>query len=192
MRLYTIQSIDALKVLVEKGLLVGEERYVEPIFLQYFQWMMEQANARGIEMRDYPIWACPDKEMLFRIFSNQNFKNRDQVLITFEVPDEQCLLSSYHHWEEVLIGCYIYKDAEEAHYYETTIDWYNDEYLGSEQYPYPVPVEKSWERIFSIENYPDHSIQAVTPKITASMVKNIEVLSWNPFYDTYYDRYRNE
>lgn len=185
MRLYTIQSVPALKALISQHVLVGEKRFIEPIFVKYFDWMVEQANARGIRMENYPIWACPDKEMLLRIFQIQHFQQREHVLITFEVPDKDVLLSSYNRWEEVLIGCYIYKDQAERDYYENTIDWYNGESLGEGKFPYPVPVEKSWAHIFAIENYPDDYIQAVTPKLTASIVKKIEVLTWNRYYKKY-------
>lgn len=186
MRLYTIHHKNSFKKLLTQRILPTDAHYIDQCFLNAYDWMIKQAQIRGLQLTTYPVWAAPSKEDLFQIWRLRSFTEREYVLITFEVDERQCLHSVYSAWEEVLVGgCFIYYSLAEEQAFYQSLNLDDDALYHLDTLPAPFDIEKSYERIFELEKFPNEAIQTITPQLTAAMVKRIEFLNDNPYYTAF-------
>lgn len=113
MLLWTIQHREAYEVLLEKGYLRADDKYLPDgdCFARSYRWMSEQMQKRlsvaphGVT---YPVWAWyqwegkrkrPDMRT-----HNKGYgaKGTPIVLLTVDVPEKFVLLSDFDYWHFVL------------------------------------------------------------------------------------------
>jgi hypothetical protein len=95
-RLYSVQSADAYRVLAERGCLTGDPGFAEPEFLDAYAWLAAEMNRRlstqGVAM--LWAWACIARRDLVRDMGRQ----RGSVFLMLRVPRERVLVHSYGDW----------------------------------------------------------------------------------------------
>ncbi|MEZ4918561.1 MAG: DUF3841 domain-containing protein [Saprospiraceae bacterium] len=169
MRLWTFQSVEAVKILDKTGVLHAPwARYSNQSgWKKAYQWMHGQLTERGISAPETaPIWAwhsCGKAGQAPRLSDARNLLSDLELeagiqTVELECPDELVLLSNYGPWNEVL-------------------DLFLDH--GDEA----VVTPQLTEAVFSVS--PSHldefeSIQAVLPFLEKAWVKDIRPLPLQP------------
>jgi hypothetical protein len=168
-RLWTFQSIRAIKELKSKGILEASwDRYSQTcIFTKSYQWMAKQIAAREISFHNHaPIWAwhsCGKYEKAPTLVDARGLLSDIELedgiqTIEFECPVELVVLSSYRIWNMMLYD--IFPSKEEA-----TID------------------KKTEDRLFKVDRKKFKkydSIQATLPYLKLDWVKEIRELNLKP------------
>jgi len=166
MILWTIQTLQAWKVLESKGFLQCGAAHAKPDFLTAYRWMAGQ-------MRRRLAWSPSDREVLpvWAWYQWQNSRGRkpdlrfkahlpagtDGVRLELEVRRDSVLLSDFDLWHCVLNRCYLPISAEDDAAFDRLLQTRG---LGSTAFDsLPTPcrqrIEDSWVRIFSLEGNAD-------------------------------------
>ena len=179
MRLWTIQSAEAYRHLIDSGRLAADERYIFSDFIKAYQWMSAKLEAlctapKGI---NYPIWAWYQWEGKCRKRVDKEFANKGDRLIqlTIEIDNAQVLLSDFDLFHFVLNNWYLPVDEADDLRFEG-LD-FNNQKLKDEY------IRQSWDRIFDITKEDDgwlygknscKSIQAVFWQLTQENIIEVE------------------
>ena len=177
--LWTIQDVPAFEKMQEMGVMeVHDDRFIEPNFVTAYNWLKNKMIEHGVTpsntSQTYPVWAWYkyDGKRRVDLRSSHGEKGAHLVRIEFDVPREDVLLSDFCLWHSVLNNCYIGDTEQEEEYY-----WDNESLFSRED------VEKSWEKIFDIEEIKKNlylcnpelqSIQATMWKIDMNQVRNVK------------------
>lgn len=156
MRLWTVQPVEVLKLLQEKGLYVCDktksECLEEPSFVAAYDWLVAQMEDKvGVrpEGVEYPVWAWYaydgvhgelnlDKESYVA-------KGQEAVCLEVEIPDNEVVLTDFSNWHCVLNNSYC-SDALNEDEWDSDMEWF-DSLKGEEKEKAKVA---SWQRIFDI------------------------------------------
>jgi len=166
MRLWSIQTENAVRRIKEKGELRGDWRRVDHWFKEAYQWLcveMEKADI-GLKGRP-PVWAWTRRPDLR--YSAHGQKGETLYLLELDVPDDEILVSNFGAWHCVLNPCFVTMNDAEFH------KMWDDDSPYSDQ-----EIEESWQRIFDLElvagpdNYGD-DCQATFPVIDQSYIRKM-------------------
>jgi hypothetical protein len=164
MKLWTYQSLEAVKQLEQSGTLLTPWSYYHPTdyFATAYRWMAEKMQQKGVSCGEYaPIWAwhsCgayeapPTNETASNLLSLLQLEAGIKLL-SFECPDELTVLSNYGPWNDII---YLFTD----HGTQAVIDGKLEKQL--------FEIQKN------IEDY--ESIQACLPYLKMEWVRDIEEL----------------
>lgn len=160
MKIWSIQNIKAWEVLKRKGRLTAKPYHQADCWPHAYDWMREQLVDRigsPPTENSAPLWGWYQ-------WSNINNKRPDlrslrhywgpagqHVMIEYEIPDNEVLLSDQGAWNNTIHNSYLaLNDAED--------DQFNERLKQSGwQIDQPIPdhllseIHKSWERIFDLE-----------------------------------------
>lgn len=189
MILWTIQRVEAWKKLNKDGVLSGCQQYVEPYFLEAYQWLIEQMKTRiGPQLQPdaFPIWAWyqwegqrkkPDLRS-----SGHLPKGEWGVRIEFEAGAQQVLLSDFDLWHYVLNYWYLPKSLAEGELLEAELEDHGLSFYESKPLPdinYHRQIVESWQRIFDLDWYAEgitderKSIQATLWELRLDNVRDV-------------------
>lgn len=162
MRLWTIQPICWYNVLLEKGVMTGDVKYIEPDFIPAYDWLIQQMIERiGNKTSDvqYPIWAWyhylngkkkkPDLRN-----SHLGRKGEKCVLIEIEKNEKDVLLSDFELWHHPLgLPYYIGDTEEDTLAFEAELEALGHDTSLSDSLPikYQQKIIKSWEKVFDMD-----------------------------------------
>lgn len=145
MVLWTVQHKNAYDKMLADGVLRADNNFLfcGDSFSFAYDWMSEQMSARigkpphGVS---YPVWAWyrqngVRKRPDMRSCGRCGAAGTPIVLITFEIPDNQVLLSDFDMWHCILCNAYLATGEKD-----------DDSFNGSEE-----AKRKSWNRVFDID-----------------------------------------
>jgi hypothetical protein len=177
MRLWTIQTEEAFRLLERRGVLRGDGRRVDPDYRKAYVWMVKQMVLRIGKppgRSRAPVWA-------WKICSRQSPKpdlrstghlpsGTAGVRIEFEASPDSVLLSDFTRWHNVLSGYFLDDNADDGAHL-----------VGMKFEDRVALIEKSWERIFELERgNPDYwgalaerGIQATPWQIEWAQVRKV-------------------
>lgn len=181
MKLVTFQTEAAFNKLQRKGYLIGTKKYIIPDFLKAYDWLRKQMNDKigPSPLPDqYPIWAW---------YQGEDFDNLEArceeieighrgVRLEIEIDEKQVLLSDFETWHMVLNNSYLAISEEDYDRFE------DESKVNSDT---TDRIEKSWERIFDLDQIVDENwispkekktIQATFWKLELNQIKNVKWL----------------
>lgn len=191
MKVYTLQHIDVLKTLNKTGVYYTNEAYIcEETFKEAYNWL----NSMGYKYRPKtwhgtrPVWLWlkrPDMR-LYRYISTPNAPKREvQVLLTFDIPESELLISEFGLWHSVLNSFPVAVNEKDSRKWDKILKPYGGYF--SEKVPKTVKaaVLKSWEKILKIkeDSFKNFSkkwigeelqFQAITPCLKAEYLVKVE------------------
>lgn len=176
-KLWTIRTAKAWKSdqrFIWNGLDVGTHYWTA------YHWMAKQMRERlKIPVRrmiTFPVWANIKKPDL-RV--ERHHWNGKFVLIEFEMPENEVLLSDYDDWHLVLNHGYN-GPMKEYNKFEAELKRNGLQFIAFEQLPwkYRIRIEKSWERIFEIKKKSE--VQATMWEIPLKNVKKVVAFNGKP------------
>lgn len=166
---YSFQTLEAYESLKNNGYLKCPANHASGDFKVAYNWLVGQMDKRlGVVIDEgyYPIWV-------WSTYRNLNDKgnfapNQEGVRLTLAIPNKLVLLSDFDAWHAVL-------NNHELMYTE-------DEWEKFECGQSMLTKEKSWERIFNLEEVrqseiwgsPSQWVQGVTPYITLNQVLRVD------------------
>lgn len=178
MLLWTIQKVDAWKKLQQRCVLSGERQYVEPFFLNAYQWLVEQMEIRvgpQPESDAFPIWAWyqweGQKKKPDLRSSGYLPKGEWGVSIEFEVCEKRVLLSDFDLWHYVLNYWYLPLSLADGDRFEAELAEKGLSFYASKPLPdinYHRQIVESWHRIFDLGWY-EEEISAQPKSIQATL-----------------------
>lgn len=182
MRLWTIQPIEVLEIIKQKGEFVCNPVYSDSDFKRAYYWLVKQMDSRGIEHPyglELPIWAWykTDWENKKPDLEQEDFsdKRENLVCIELEIDDKDVLLSDFYAWHYVLNDSFLDSSHDEKEW-DLQQGWYDA--LAPEKRQ--GVKEESWNDIFNITPTQNEwmargrDVQAVFWKITKEMIKGYE------------------
>ena len=158
MRLWTIQHIEVIEILDNKGIFfcdISKSDYCdEKEFIKGYEWMVSMMDEHRIlrpEMEvKFPIWAWHTRNRKYKRpdlrCRGLGIRGEQMVCIELEIPDSQVLLSDFHLWHFVLNNTWIDNSKCEKEW-EERYEWYERQ---SEELQLQLKRE-SWKRIFDLE-----------------------------------------
>lgn len=173
MRLWTIQTDAAYRILQETGKLSGTRgTVIEESFLPAYDWLRKQMSQRigpPPTPEAYPIWGWYQYEGRSGKPDMRRFRNDLRAAgpaglwrLKLEVPDEQVLLSDFDLWHFPLNRWYLSVSEEDYDAHDTCTQ---------------EEMEKSWELIFHLDmpandwnSAPQKTIQGTFWELTQYMV----------------------
>jgi len=188
MKLWTIQSQEAYKLLRKNGVLHASEEYAMSNegdnFRRAYDWMAAELSKKDVKPDgvNYPIWAWYQWEgrRKKRDLRKKGLSARGDkaVQLEIEIPDEKVLLSDFDVFHCVLNNRYVCSSEEESNkfdeWYESMMIGYdagkNDESQNEKLQMVINKIEESWAGIFDLTKEDDRwmygkneykSIQAV-------------------------------
>lgn len=180
--LYTMQHIDSLNELKNKGRIINEERFVRRNLGGTSQHITPHYRtfstlAKEIVPRPpgviFPIWCGVTQEACF-------VNAPGHVIYCLKVPIDQVIYFDGGKWDHVLNSIYIPRDAEDAaaHQAELKALGIPTQYGLLENYGgmYPELFQKirdSWKRIFVIDDWNEYIVQANLWQIKEEWIQHI-------------------
>lgn len=191
MRLWTVQTEEVYKSLLEKGVLYSDKTKSECLknfnrdgfdetFLTSYNWLVPQMDQRIEHNKnaEFPWWAW------YKYNWKNEFKDSDMaihgtpgkeyVCLEIEVPDEEVVLSDYNNWHYVLNNNYL-DDSENEEDWERIQEEFDNLTTDEKQ----RLTEESWQRIFDVEPYETdwrsqgRYVQATFWELRASDIKDV-------------------
>lgn len=111
-QLWTFQHIAQLKTLLRKGVMYGDWKNTDPACEAAYRYMCRVMGKYKLDCGDAPpIWAwhscwgareTPDSAVATQLLSLAQLAENDMVLLSLACPDDQCLLSSYNEWCDLI------------------------------------------------------------------------------------------
>ena len=105
MRLWTIQPLEVMEIIKQKGEFICNPIYSDLDFKRAYHWLVKQMDSRGIEHPyglELPIWAWykTDWENKKPDLEQEDFsdKRENLVCIELEIDDKDVLLSDFYAW----------------------------------------------------------------------------------------------
>ena len=162
---WTIQSFEKWLEIQEKGYLIGNPDFVDPDFVDAYNWLIKKMNEKNIvnNQGECPIWLWTERPDLRK--KGYLPSKKQGVLLKINIEDSRVLLSDYEAWHFVLNNWYFNIDME-----EDEIDEMYEKGISRSE------LEESWELIFDLDylnNHPDWGprlIQGITNKISLSEI----------------------
>ena len=162
MILWTIQSIDAWKILQESGTLCCDRRLSDYDFTEAYKWMAEQMHKRLPFQQNvgaFPLWAWyqwgGERRERPDLRSTGHLSHGEEgVRIEFVLTDDLVLLSDFELWHYVLNYWYLPVSVADGEVFEVELaqrglSFYETKPLTDVLYH--NRIQKSWERIFDID-----------------------------------------
>ncbi len=183
MKLWTIQTKQAWKLLQKQGFLIAtDEHIMEKSWLLPYRWMIEQMKKR-LGPPPYsdccPVWGwfqwesskrrCPDLRA-----GGHLPKNERGVRIEFECSDSEVLLSDFELWHYVLNYWYLPESEADGDAFEAELKKHGLSFFETKPLPNPKYHERilhSWDRIFDL-NWTEPDISSHRDR------KSIQVTIW--------------
>lgn len=187
MKLWTIQPVEVIKILDNKGIFTCDisesEYYNEKEFIKGYEWMVSMMDEHGIHRPEkevkFPIWAWHTRNWKHKRpdlrCGGLGIRGEQMVCIELEIPDSQVLLSDYHLWHFVLNDMWI-DDSQSEMEWEELHKWYGRQ-------PEEVQLQlkrESWERIFDLNpmrtewREVGRDVQAVFLELKKEMIRKID------------------
>ena len=187
MRLWTIQPLEVLEIIKQKGEFVCNPNYSDSDFKSAYYWLVKQMDNRGIEHPyglELPIWAWykTDWENKKPDLEQEDFSDskKNLVCIELEIDDKDVLLTDFYAWHYVLNDSFLDSSHDEKEW-DLQHEWYDA--LAPEKRQ--IVKEESWNDIFNVTPTQNgwitrgRKVQAVFWKITKDMIKGYEkCTSW--------------
>lgn len=182
MILWTIQSINAWKILQVTGILRGSIQHIWDEDLEAYKWLVEQMENRIPVPRPgnaMPLWAWYlwDGEQRKRpdLRSSGHLpRGEPGVRIEFQIKDAWVLLSDFDLWHYVLNYLYLPQSLAEGDLFEAKLAGHGFSFYNTKSLPDPTfhdAIQQSWERIFDLE-WEERDITAPKSK------KSIQATLW--------------
>lgn len=164
---YTIQPLAFWEALQRDQEAIADGRRV--IFKQFYEpyaWMREQLKKKVSSAKGaYPIWfwVKPTSD-LRKIRFQYGRKGQKMVVIHFEIPSSECLLSDFDHWHAVLNRSYLFLNDKEEKIYDnlTKLPKSKQNQL----------IKESWQKIFNTKK--SDYIQGVTESLSLNWVTKVQ------------------
>lgn len=162
MKLYTIQPLEFYNELIRNKEVHCSEKHIDSYFKDSYDWIITQMENR-IEKKPikdiYPIWSwyqyknSKTKRPDLRA-SGLLSKGTKGVLIEFEKPETEILLSDFNLWHFVLNYWHIADNEEQELEFNKLLKTSNVEFSDKENYTLELKniLESSWYKIFDM-NY---------------------------------------
>ena len=187
MKLWTIQPIEVVDILNEKGIFICNPNLSENLndefsFTSAYNWLVKEMEKkigkRPINV-SFPIWAwhtengCHKKPDLR--FSGHAKRGTKLVCIEIEVSDNEVVLSDFDAWHYVLNNSY-FDDSKNEEEWEQLHKWFDG--LSPEQQE--KEKIKSWHKIFDITKYKNdwasngYFVQATCWELKKEYVKKLQ------------------
>lgn len=169
MRLWSIQHLNAYRVLCEQGVLRANEQYLFPQgefpLTHAYSWMIEEMKQRigppphGVR---FPIWAWVQWEgkRKARSIRQQGHASpgTPMVQLTIDLPDDQVVLSDFDLFHFCLMFCFLPSDEQQDRMFEEACSRAgvreSDLQLNDLQSPalsrLRQQAEHSWQKIFDL------------------------------------------
>lgn len=175
--LYTIQTAEAFETLQRSGILVGDPTRADPDWSHVYPFMYDQMNERLSTSGHGALWLWGRTSRRYLVDHCRYC--RGAVLLTCLVPRERVLLSHFDDWHLVLNCAPLVREAPGESEAETIARW-DLEYaaidaelaaVGLRRWDHsyrawPLGVrerlERSWQSIFDIEQYPAGDVVQAT------------------------------
>jgi len=200
-RLWTIQHYQAYKNLLQKGSLTADEAHCWcDEDSQAYAWMAKKMKHRGLvppSEVQYPIWAWFQWEgkRKKRDMRESGYSKRGDTMVqlTIEIDDDAILLSDFDLFHYVLNGWYLPKDEKDQKAFEKAymalgFKWHDlsNFHIESQQMKaLRIKIEKSWSRIFDLEQDDNAYINGYNAKksiqATFWALKREQVIQAEPF-----------
>lgn len=184
-RLWTIQTLDAWQTLQSRGILRTDARRSYRRFLPAYRWIADQLakrvgpSPRGVR---YPLWAWYRRVMPRRWSEGDSA----QVLIVFDAPDQDILLSDFAAWHVPLSRCYMARSETDDSRFSRELARRGIEWSDALEVPdVQQRIEASWERLFdplrkSPYSSPGGWTQAVFWELRLEQVRRVRILEPKP------------
>ena len=192
MVLWTIQTLQAWKILESKGFLQGTAAHAIPDFLTAYRWMAGQMRRclewSPLDGEVLPVWAWYQWQDRRRRKPDLRFKahlppGTAGVRLELEVRRDTVLLSDFDLWHCVLNRWYLPLSAEDDAAFDRVLQARGLEVAAFDQLPavYRRRIEDSWERIFDLggnagaPNTPlaERSVQATLWRLDLSEIRSV-------------------
>lgn len=200
MRLWTIQSYEAYKKLVDTGILRADKNCIYDENFRYaYKWIIEKMQSKSIilpENVDYPIWSWYQwngkrKRRDMRQWGYAN-SGKKIVQLTIEADAKDVLLSDFDLFHYVLNYWYLAKDEDEDKAFELEYRSLGFEFNDLQNFSIQngnmkylrKKIEDSWDNILDLEKEDDNyiygknsekSIQATFGELKLEQVVKAEV-----------------
>lgn len=157
MKLWTIQPIEILEEINEKGYFCCNETKAENItgdfsFKSAYDWLvpeMEKRIGKKPNNINYPIWAWHTRDWKRKKpdlrFSAYDKKGTKCVCLEIEIPDNEVVLSDFSAWHFVLNNMYLDDSKNEFEW-----DKYQKEFNILSQSEQEIAKRNSWQKIFNV------------------------------------------
>lgn len=160
---WTIQAIDKWRHVQERGMLQGDESYIDEDFLDAYKWMIAQMKQQLPNyIGEVPIWLWTKRPDLRS--SGYLEKGQKGVLLQVELDPKNVLLSDFQAWHLVL-----------NNHYMSLTDYEDKEVFTDEE------IQKSWALIFELEQLKESEmwgeplhLQGVTGTIKLNQIKSVK------------------
>jgi len=192
--LWSIQSIDAWKILQTSGTLCCDARLSDKDFAEAYEWMAEQMCKRLQVRRPaygvLPLWAWYqwDGEQRRKpdLRSGGHLPRGERgVRIEFEIDDNLVLLSDFELWHYVLNYWYLPASVAEDEAFSAKLTERGMSFYKTKPLPEPTfdkAIRESWERIFNLDwaeedlaaPRAEKSIQATYWELSLERVKRVD------------------
>lgn len=196
MILWTIQTLEAWKILNRDGGLRADPSRVEDYWRPAYQWMAAQMRQRldcQPSESSLPIWAWfqwhGEHKRRPDLRSSAHLpKGTRGVRIEFEANETQVLLSDFELWHYVLNYWYLPESEAEGEAFEAELAKVGLSYYASKPLPdpkYHERIERSWLRIFDLNwscdgiasRKEDKSIQAALWELRMENIRKVQVFT---------------
>ncbi len=182
LNLYTLQHENTLFELNSKGRITNKEIYlklhfgdIQDLFLPQYRWFTQMASLRIPKPADvdYAIWCGVTQKGSMK-------PEEKQILYCLKVPVEEVVYFDGRKWDYVLNSLYLPKnEADQNKFQKELTDRGIRTQFGflknfGRMYPdISSKIRSSWERIFEIEDWDEHFIQAAVWEIRKEWVQHI-------------------
>lgn len=163
MRLYTIQPIEVVNELKNKGYFKCNYNLStfknDNEFYEAYCWMSKKMKEKIGEVKgiDFPIWAWRIYEGKVGYPAKDEYQDTyktEYKIIECEIPDDKVVLSDFDNWHYV-IGKWWLDDSNNEDEYNKNRKWF--EKLTQEEQS--KIIEKSWDKIFKVDRFENEWIR---------------------------------
>lgn len=168
MILWTIQTEEAYRQLMQTGRLYGDRQHIDENFISAYDWLVDEMIKRiGNPPADvkYPVWAWyqwegkrkkPDLR-----HGGYGKRGTPLVLLTIDIDEKDVLLSDFDDWHCVLNYFYLALNEDDdncfCERYEADGFKFHDlndfENKNPKLAEYRKEIERSWRRIFDLQKH---------------------------------------
>lgn len=183
LNLYTLQNEKTLFELENKGRITNKEIYlklhlgaISDHFIEQYRTFTQMADKRlsKPEDVDFAIWCGTTREGTFKA-------EKGQVIYAMSVPADEVLYFDGRKWDYVLNGIYLPTSGEDQDTFQKDLErrGIRSQYgflssdAGRMNPDIAKRIKKSWERIFTINDWDDIYIQASIWEIRKEWVRHV-------------------
>jgi hypothetical protein len=153
-QLWTVQELAVWDRLQRSKALHTNPDYINPVFMQAYEWMCRQMNRRLSGYGNhFPWWAWLRPKPDLRRYGRSKYPGDRQVRLQLAVPQDKVLLSDYMSWHAVLNGRYLALcEEEESVWYACLAKRGIDRFVWPLPEPWFSKMVTSWERMFDLRD----------------------------------------